>query len=489
VVIYSRCLLLGEKLAGRRSTFEGIGLMTRSHAQRSFWPLTMLATLGAALAVQACSGRVQQPSDCLSGSSCGGGVGTAGGGAVAGGAGDSGAGTGTIGTCRNNQKDPDESDVDCGGTSHCARCPTASSCTKNADCETAFCADRRCVEPTCSDGIENQDETDVDCGGSCRPCDGGGCSSNDDCSSQYCKDQSCADHCQSGKREADETDTDCGGFECEPCADKERCREASDCQSLVCSKGLCSPATCNDQIKNQDESDLDCGGVCSERSPCPVAARCNTPADCESWICSAAHKCSADIVIPPLDVIDDFEDGDFQLPANPTRGGRAGSWYLFSDGTGIGTYDVFAIKRGSKSVEGLRVQGSGFSGWGSGIGVDLNRSGASDSSKLAYDAAAYSGITFWARAASSSAVKVALPDVDTDSAGMTCSSCGRHYSKFVQIGTDWQRFTVAFSDLAVEPGGVPTPTGFKPSGVVSVQFWFASGQNYDLYIDDVALVK
>src|SRR4051812_13959019 len=105
------------------------------HAQRSLWQLSAIATLGAALILQACSGRVQVDSDCRSGSSCGGGG--AGGKAEAGSAavaasGESMAGAGaTPAACTNNRQDSNESDVDCGGPSHCARCATKYHCTAN----------------------------------------------------------------------------------------------------------------------------------------------------------------------------------------------------------------------------------------------------------------------------------------------------------------------------------------------------------------------
>jgi len=108
---------------------------------------------------------------------------------------------------------------------------------------------------------------------------------------------------------------------------------------------------------------------------------------------------------------------------------------------------------------------------------------------VAYDASAYTGITFWARAQSATTVMVVLPDVDTDAAGNTCIICDHHYYKPVQLTTNWQRFTVAFSELLLEQGSVPAPVGFKPSGVLSLQFKLVLNQNYDVYFDDVAFMK
>jgi hypothetical protein len=193
----------------------------------------------------------------------------------------------------------------------------------------------------------------------------------------------------------------------------------------------------------------------------------------------------ADITIPPTAVIDDFEDGDLFLPS-PARQGRVGNWYAYGDGTGVTSLDPLAINRGVSSAKGVHAKGAVFTNWGSGFGVDLNYN---QSTKAPYDASAYKGITFWARAESTPTVTVLLPDTDTDAVGGTCSSCGHHFYKAVQLTTGWQRFTIAFAQLAPEPGGFPQPTAFKPSGVFTIQFRLAAGQNYDVYVDDVAFVN
>jgi len=48
--------------------------------------------------------------------------------------------------CVNMTQDPDESDVDCGGTSPCPRCPQGKKCTIGSDCVSGMCngANNRC---------------------------------------------------------------------------------------------------------------------------------------------------------------------------------------------------------------------------------------------------------------------------------------------------------------------------------------------------------
>jgi len=322
----------------------------------------------------------------------------------------------------------------------------------------------------CENGVKDESESDVDCGGpsSCARCFASArCSANRDCESNFCKNAHCAEAtCADKLKNQNETNVDCGGV-CPPCLE---------------------PATCSDGIKNQNESDLDCGGVCSAQKRCAVDQRCTTAGDCESWVCSAG-KCLADIVIPPAAVIDDFEDGDFSLPTNPAREGRAGNWYTANDGSGIATLDVLAIKRGASSVNGLHARGKDFKIWGSGFAVDLNNPGGNESGKATFDASAYSGITFWARAETPTMLIVALPNADTDEAGKICSVCSHHYGRQQQLTTTWQRFTVPFAELSLEVGGVPAPKAFDSSGLVSVFFRFAQGASYDVQIDDVAFIK
>ena len=97
--------------------------------------------------------------------------------------------------------------------------------------------------PTCNDGVKNQTESDVDCGGT------SGCLA-----------------CQTGKT----------------------CLVASDCQSFMCTAGVCqaAPPSCSDGIQNQGETDVDCGGP-----NCPGACgpnqMCAGNGDCHSNVCMA----------------------------------------------------------------------------------------------------------------------------------------------------------------------------------------------------------
>ncbi|MDN5327832.1 MAG: hypothetical protein PWP03_470 [Candidatus Woesearchaeota archaeon] len=141
-------------------------------------------------------------------------------------------------------------------------------------------------KPTCNDSIKNQNETDVDCGGVCGPCfNGKHCLQDSDCYSGYCNPETkvCENFptCDDGIKNQDETDVDCGGS-CSKCPAGKSCISDSDCITNYCYEGVCRVPTCNDGIKNQDETDIDCGGVCGK---CEDGKACNSNFDCISKKC------------------------------------------------------------------------------------------------------------------------------------------------------------------------------------------------------------
>ncbi|MFH1440266.1 MAG: LamG-like jellyroll fold domain-containing protein [Candidatus Woesearchaeota archaeon] len=76
----------------------------------------------------------------------------------------------------------------------------------------------------------------------------------------------CPATCADKKQNQDESDIDCGGLKCNKCLDNYRCSDDNDCVSSFCGNGKCKQALCYDNVKNQDEVEVDCGGsVCA---PC-----------------------------------------------------------------------------------------------------------------------------------------------------------------------------------------------------------------------------
>ena len=119
----------------------------------------------------------------------------------------------------------------------------------------------RLVPVTCSDGIKNQNETDIDCGGLiCSKCNNTmACKNNSDCISNSCENRTCVrkdqisaiscskgflilvhETCNDGLNNQDETDIDCGGIVCSKCNNTRVCQNNSDCISNICKNNICA---------------------------------------------------------------------------------------------------------------------------------------------------------------------------------------------------------------------------------------------------------
>ena len=145
---------------------------------------------------------------------------------------------------------------------------------------------------TCSDGVKNGAETGVDCGGgTCPPCAATkGCLVATDCQSAVCTAGVCqAPTCTDGVKNGAETGVDCGGGTCAACASGKGCLAAADCQSGVCTGNVCQAPTCADGVKNGAETDVDCGGgtcaACAAGKSCLAATDCAGGAACTAGIC------------------------------------------------------------------------------------------------------------------------------------------------------------------------------------------------------------
>jgi hypothetical protein len=97
--------------------------------------------------------------------------------------------------------------------------------------------------------------------------------------------------CADGSRNNNESDIDCGGGTCDSCAINKTCRAYGDCESSFCNPTYfkCKEPICTDGYKNGQETGVDCGGTCKK---CGNNEGCLNNADCESGICDpVTHKC------------------------------------------------------------------------------------------------------------------------------------------------------------------------------------------------------
>lgn len=198
-------------------------------------------------------------------------------------------------------------------------------------------------------------------------------------------------------------------------------------------------------------------------------------------------------------LIDDMEDDNAQITE---RDGRDGFWYVGNDGTAGGTQepvataftmsDLTSAERAGSSYA-ARMKVSGYSGWGSVIGFNLIEIlGA----VKPYDASSYCGLSFWAKAAATTALRVRLPDGDTHPAGNVCvdggasNGCYDHFGKNATFTASWTKFDVLFSELDQAGTGYhPADKKLKPSQLFAIE-WALPGANkaYEIWIDDVSFL-
>lgn len=96
--------------------------------------------------------------------------------------------------------------------------------------------------------------------------------------------------CYNGIKDDNETDVDCGG-DCMSCELNSTCAINSDCLSNYCYGGICKEASCSDGVKNGQESSIDCGGptcnACEEGRTCTADTDCLSR-NCNSNVCAPA---------------------------------------------------------------------------------------------------------------------------------------------------------------------------------------------------------
>ena len=205
--------------------------------------------------------------------------------------------------------------------------------------------------------------------------------------------------------------------------------------------------------------------------------------------------------IQDSDPLDDMEDDDTQIMLS---GGRNGFWYVGSDGTVGATTDpmgTFAMSGLAKDDHGssmyaAHLKAVGFTGWGSVMGFNVVESLGT---VKAYDASAYCGVQFWAKAAAPFTARFRAPDGDTHQAGGVCmdggaanKACYDHFGAYVPLTTAWKAFPIRFTDLAQAGTGYhPADGKFRADQLYAIEWALPGGtaKTYELWIDDVEFIK
>ena len=195
-------------------------------------------------------------------------------------------------------------------------------------------------------------------------------------------------------------------------------------------------------------------------------------------------------------LIDDMEDGDSVICPS---GGRQGSWYVFDDQTSSAlippdtTFFQTPIPGGrGTSLRAARLTASGFTGWGAGMGFDLNEGGS-----YLYDASSFEGLSFWMKSTTPVIVQLPVPETTPPSEsggacvdGATEKNCNLHFAFDVSPAPEWTLVKVPFSALRRPPprhvfgnllGG---SASWNPSRVLAVDF-LSHLSEFDIWIDDV----
>ena len=200
-------------------------------------------------------------------------------------------------------------------------------------------------------------------------------------------------------------------------------------------------------------------------------------------------------------LIDDLEDNDNVIQP---IGNRTGYWYTFNDGT-PGAVQVpdpatlFKPAAGGTTATpkyAATTSGPAFTSYGAGMGFDFNNTA---SKACPYDATAYSGITFYAKANTGNmtgmTLKVMLkipattPVAQASGACAAASKCEDHYAlkPAPVLTTAWTKYTITFASKATfDQQGFGAAATFDKSKIIAMQFQVAQDVKFNFSIDDIA---
>lgn len=191
-----------------------------------------------------------------------------------------------------------------GGGSPCSDpsvdCPPPSSPCVSASCRSGGCAEEPLPEHTVTG-----DQTPGDC--QVVQCDGAGATTEveddsdlpddgNDCTLDIC-------NARVPGNPAAALGTACaqdGGFVCDDSGHCVECNDGGDCQSGVCQADQCQAPTCADDVRNGEETDVDCGGLGSGCPACLDGQACTMATDCQGGVCDLGLMCCTPVPVASL---------------------------------------------------------------------------------------------------------------------------------------------------------------------------------------------
>jgi predicted alpha/beta superfamily hydrolase len=188
----------------------------------------------------------------------------------------------------------DGKDVCFGGT--CTH--SGDPCQKGEVCDPKVGA---CVIPSCPTGQVNCGGACVDLNSNANDCGACGvvCPPGNACISARCQ---AASSCNDGVKNDSETAVDCGGS-CPACGVGYTCLVNGDCTSKACISGVCqAAASCTDGIQDGNETGVDCGGSCPAcTAGCLGDTDCNDKNPCTTDTCVSNACVHTAVVCTALD--------------------------------------------------------------------------------------------------------------------------------------------------------------------------------------------
>jgi endoglucanase len=191
-------------------------------------------------------------------------------------------------------------------------------------------------------------------------------------------------------------------------------------------------------------------------------------------------------------VIDDFQDGNNQILVQE---GRKGYWYTFVDKVGTtitppaGHKFIMSPGGANGSLFSAHMMGKVSS---SGDPQYAGEGFSFTNPKGPYDASKFKGVAFWAKVGpgSQKAVRLKVPDVNTDPDGKVCTECFNDFGVDLDLSETWTKYTVAFDKMSqMEGWGAPQKDKIDSSKLFGMQWQVnKAGQSYDLWVSDVSFV-